>query len=102
MTMSYQSYHRAMKDLYDQAPDRVRMRAKGYFSGGNLLNIRLEEGILSATVRGTQEEPYEVVIDLDKRKRKCSCPAHYNYRNIPCKHQVLAVLPLIGTKAGRS
>lgn len=95
------NYHQTMMALYDQAPARIRMRAKGYLSAGNLLSLRLEEGTLTAMVQGSEPDAYEVTIDLKNRKRKCTCPAHVNYRDTPCKHQILAILPLIGTAAGR-
>jgi len=100
--MSYHDYYATMSRLYDKAPARIRMRAKGYYSGGNLLDLKLEDGVLEAKVRGSEVEPYEVTVDLEKKTRNCTCPAHHKYRDIPCKHQVLAVLPLIGKVGGRT
>lgn len=100
--MGHYDYSKVMRALYKQAPDRIRMRAKGYFSEDRIKSLNITgDGVLKARVQGTAPEPYYIEIDLKNRTRKCSCPAHHNYRNIPCKHQVLVVLPFIGTDAGR-
>lgn len=100
--MNYAQFHHTMRDLYRIAPPRIRFRAKDYLSEDRIESLTLsEEGILEARVKGNNSKNYDVLIDIKSRTRKCNCPAHHNYRNIPCKHEVLVVLPFIGTEIER-
>lgn len=55
-------------------------------------NLKVSEGsVITAEAEGSKGEIYNVRIDCENRRRKCSCPAHKHYAGA-CKHVLACAL----------
>lgn len=78
-----------MNDVFLPA---VLMRGKEYQRKGNVLNVRLSEGLLKARVIGSSSQIYDVHIDLKSwpgNASRCTCPQRIN-----CKHAAACLYEL--------
>ena len=77
---------------------------KGYYyhKEENVLSIEeVENGIYTAKVSGTADEPYSVELHISHpRKSKCNCP-HADGKRIVCKHIVAAYFAVLPGEAER-
>ncbi|MGL5742762.1 MAG: SNF2-related protein [Legionella sp.] len=63
---------------------KILLRGQEYFEKGNVLNIRLSDGLLKGRVKGSSSHIYDVHMDLKtwpKKMAHCSCAYQFN-----CKH----------------
>ncbi len=70
-----------MPDVFDA---KILLRGQEYFLKGQVLNVRLSEGLLRGRVKGSSSQIYDIHIDLKnwpKNSARCSCPFQNN-----CKH----------------
>ena len=60
-----------------------------YYENKKVLNVQeIDEYKFSAQVKGGENEPYNVEIDIEHpRRSKCNCP-HANGKRIVCKHMI--------------
>jgi superfamily II DNA or RNA helicase len=77
--------------LAQQVPDRSRSRGQGYFQSGAVRSLTVENGIIQATVRGSDLytvwiEPVGALI-----RASCTCPYFIDHFDI-CKHIWAVVL----------
>ncbi len=75
--------------LLSSSSTESRWRGYEYFNRQHVSNVeRLDDMRFRASVSGSQQDPYEVIIDLEHiRQSSCSCP-HAAGRRIICKHMV--------------
>ena len=74
----------ALLRMVDVFPATVLALGQDYMQKGNVLNIRLSDGLLKARVKGSSNQIYDVHIDLKSWPTsfsRCSCRYHKN-----CKH----------------
>ena len=66
-----------------------------YYKAGNVLSTTyLSEDKVKAMVKGSENNIYEVILDLDKpTKSKCNCPFAID-RQVLCKHKIAAFYTL--------
>ncbi len=83
-------------DLLDKAGSTYFARGENYFEHGNVQAVREREGIIRATVDGTQ--PYKTAISIteDGLLGKCSCPLGQDGEF--CKHLVATGLAYIESR----
>lgn len=78
-----------MPDVFDSA---ILLRGQDYFLRGNVLNIRLSDGLLKARVKGSSSHIYDIHMDLKQwpaKPARCTCPSHLN-----CKHAAACLFAL--------
>ena len=83
---------RALLQMVDVFPKSVLARGQEYCHQGNVLTIRLSDGLLKARVMGSTSQIYDVYLDFKswpKTPAQCSCSAGRN-----CKHVVACLLAL--------
>jgi uncharacterized Zn finger protein len=78
----------------DQLLDRNEAQyLKGDRIRSNVTQIRVAKEVISASVKSERgNDKYEVIIDLNRRTRKCACPAHKHYAALPCKHVIATAI----------
>src|SRR3954471_18860396 len=76
---------RLSQALVDQVPSQSRARGHAYFTGGAVRSLTSQDGIVEATVRGS--ELYHVWLEprADLIRASCTCPFFLD-RHITCKH----------------
>jgi len=87
----FQTTQELATKLYKAASSNVQQRATRYYKAHKVEDLELSEGVLTAKVRG--QELYEVSVDFNTRKRRCTCPAHKYQRGQACKHVLAALKP---------
>lgn len=77
-------------------------RGYDYFKKNKVENlIETGEGLFTAEVQGSSDEPYIVEIDIKHpRRSKCNCP-HADGKRIICKHMVAVYLTVYPEEAER-
>lgn len=71
---------------------KILLRGEEYFQKGQVLNIRLSEGLIKGRVKGSSSQIYDVHMDLKSWPTKPSrCTCHYQYN---CKHAAACLFAL--------
>ncbi len=82
---------RLAQALAPQVPHRSRARGTSYFASGAVTSIAAENGIVHATVEGT--DTYDVFLEPGGREIRASCTCPYFFDHIEiCKHIWAAIL----------
>jgi superfamily II DNA or RNA helicase len=77
----------------EEVPSSSRYRGSDYYRSGRVTSLHVQNGMLNATVRGSSDQHYGVVIDLNDQgdinvaSGTCDCLAYWEYGS-PCKHIV--------------
>ncbi len=82
----------ALAHMQEEFPAVILQQGQAYQANGQVLSIRLSDGLLKARVKGSANQIYNVHIDLKtwpKSPSQCSCTYHSN-----CKHAVACLLEL--------
>lgn len=79
---------KAAESIVAQAWDRSVIRSDDYLDRIDAVEFERKNLVVRAVVRNDSGKGYEVKIDVKNRVRSCSCPAHAQYRDVPCKHVV--------------
>lgn len=88
--------------LLEIASGNSLWRGHDYYTAGNVLSKeKVDDNLYRGTVRGSQETPYEVTIDIRHPKRSvCTCPHAEGTRRI-CKHKVALYFSVFPKEADR-
>ncbi|MCI0438511.1 MAG: SWIM zinc finger family protein [Chloroflexi bacterium] len=81
--------------LHHYANEKSIQRGREYYEGGAVLSVVLRGSQLFAKVIGSEEEPYQVRVELNRHGlvgAACSCP--YDWDGY-CKHIVAVILAYI-------
>ncbi|CZK08139.1 DEAD/DEAH box helicase [Legionella pneumophila serogroup 1] len=71
---------------------KILLRGEEYFQKGQVLNIRLSDGLLKGRVKGSASQIYDIHMDLKSwpaKPSRCSCAYQYN-----CKHAAACLFAL--------
>ena len=82
----------ALLRMVNVFPAAVLMRGQEYQSKGQVLSVRLSDGLLKARVKGSSNQIYDVHIDLKswpEQPSRCSCQYKTN-----CKHAAACLIEL--------
>ena len=79
------------RNFLNKASGANRWKGYYYYKAGNVLSTTyLSEDKVKAMVKGSENNIYEVILDLDKpTKSKCNCPFAID-RQVLCKHKIAA------------
>jgi uncharacterized Zn finger protein len=83
------------RNFLNKASGANRWKGYYYYKAGNVLSTTyLSEDKVKAMVKGSEDNIYEVILDLDKpTKSKCNCPFAVD-RQVLCKHKIAAFYAL--------
>lgn len=83
-------------DIEDFTDSRSFYRGYYYLKDGYVKSSEwVKDAVYKLYVQGSQEEPYEVLLNLDDiEKSRCTCPYCRRNQHIFCKHKVAAFLSL--------
>lgn len=83
------------RNFLNKASGANRWKGYYYYKAGNVLSTSyLSEDKVKAMVKGSGNNIYEVILDLDKpTKSKCNCPFAID-RQVLCKHKIAAFYAL--------
>ena len=83
------------RNFLNKASGANRWKGYYYYKKGNVLSTSyLSEDKVKAMVKGSGNNIYEVILDLDKpTKSKCNCPFAID-RQVLCKHKIAAFYAL--------
>ena len=83
------------RNFLNKASGANRWKGYYYYKAGNVLSTTyLSEDKVKAMVKGSENNIYEVILDLDKpTKSKCNCPFAID-RQVLCKHKIAAFYAL--------
>ena len=98
-----------LQQFLDELDPKILERGKEYFYSGRVAYLERNETCVSAEVSGSEEEPYQVEINLSEtgkvRDWYCDCP--YDWGPV-CKHTAAVLLAILegeekpsGKKHGR-
>jgi len=82
----------ALSKMPEAFEAKVLLRGQEYFEKGQVLNIRLSDGLLKGRVKGSSSQIYDVHMDLKTWPAKlahCTCPYQFN-----CKHAAACLFAL--------
>lgn len=82
----------AISNMPTAFDEKILLRGQEYFLKGQVLNIRLSEGLLKGRVKGSSSQIYDVHMDLKtwpKKPSHCSCAYYQN-----CKHAAACLFAL--------
>lgn len=82
----------AISKMPEAFESKVLLRGQEYFQRGQVLNIRLSDGLLKGRVKGSSSQIYDVHMDLKVWPGKashCTCAYHIN-----CKHAAACLFAL--------
>jgi hypothetical protein len=82
----------AISKMPDAFESKVLLRGQEYFLKGQVLNIRLSDGLLRGRVKGSSSQIYDIHMDLKSwpgKPSRCSCPYQHN-----CKHAAACLFAL--------
>ena len=88
----------ALLRMKDAFPAAVLLRGQEYQKKGNVLNVRLSDGLLKARIKGSSSQIYDVHMDLKTwpvTPSRCSC----TYRT-SCKHAAACLFELEAREHG--
>lgn len=71
---------------------KILLRGEEYFQKGQVLNVRLSDGLLKGRVKGSSSQIYDVHMDLKswpEKAARCTCAVSFN-----CKHAAACLLAL--------
>jgi len=82
----------AISKMPESFESKVLLRGQEYFLSGQVLNIRLSDGLLKGRVKGSSSQIYDVHMDLKTwpgNPARCTCPYQLN-----CKHAAACLFAL--------
>lgn len=82
----------AISKMPEAFESRILLRGQEYFQNGQVLNIRLSDGLLKGRVKGSSSQIYDVHMDLKSwpgKAARCTCPYQIN-----CKHAAACLFAL--------
>ncbi|CAM2936284.1 DEAD/DEAH box helicase [Legionella worsleiensis] len=82
----------ALSKMPDVFESKTLIRGLEYFQNGQVLNIRLSDGLLKGRVKGSSSQIYDIHMDLKMwpgKAARCSCPYQSN-----CKHAAACLFAL--------
>lgn len=82
----------AISKMPDAFESKVLLRGQEYFLKGQVLNIRLSDGLLRGRVKGSSSQIYDIHMDLKSwpsQASRCTCVYHLN-----CKHAAACLFAL--------
>lgn len=82
----------AISKMPDAFESKILLRGQEYFQSGQVLNIRLSDGLLKGRVKGSSSQIYDIHMDLKSwpgKPSRCSCAYHSN-----CKHAAACLFAL--------
>nr|WP_241480423.1 SWIM zinc finger family protein [Legionella norrlandica] len=96
MQFSLDKTHYMLNEAISRMPEvfeaKILLRGEEYFQKGQVLNIRLSEGLLKGRVKGSSSHIYDIHMDLKlwpSKPSRCTCPYQYN-----CKHAAACLFAL--------
>lgn len=85
-----------LKEAISKMPEvfepQILLRGQDYFHKGQVLNIRLSDGLLKGRVKGSSSQIYDIHMDLKAwpgKPSRCTCPYQHN-----CKHAAACLFAL--------
>ncbi|CEG57483.1 DEAD/DEAH box helicase [Legionella fallonii] len=91
-----------LKEAISKMPEvfepQILLRGQDYFQKGQVLNIRLSDGLLKGRVKGGSSQIYDIHMDLKMwpgKPARCTCPYQYN-----CKHAAACLFALRDRESG--
>ena len=82
----------AISKMPEAFESKILLRGLEYFQNGQVLNIRLSDGLLKGRVKGSSSQIYDIHMDLKTwpgKPSRCSCAYHSN-----CKHAAACLFAL--------
>jgi SNF2 family DNA or RNA helicase len=82
----------AISKMPEAFESKILLRGQEYFQKGQVLNIRLSDGLLKGRVKGSSSQIYDIHMDLKAWPGKpshCTCPYQHN-----CKHAAACLFAL--------
>ncbi len=82
----------AISKMPDAFESKILLRGQEYFQKGQVLNIRLSDGLLKGRVKGSSSQIYDIHMDLKAwpgKPARCTCPYQLN-----CKHAAACLFAL--------
>lgn len=82
----------AISKMPEAFESKILLRGQEYYQQGQVLNIRLSDGLLKGRVKGGSSQIYDVHMDLKAwpgTPSRCTCPYHQN-----CKHAAACLFAL--------
>ncbi|KTD30709.1 SNF2/RAD54 family transporter domain-containing protein [Legionella moravica] len=82
----------AISKMPEAFESKILLRGLEYFQNGQVLNIRLSDGLLKGRVKGSTSQIYDIHMDLKTwpgKPARCSCPYQSN-----CKHAAACLFAL--------
>jgi superfamily II DNA or RNA helicase len=82
----------AISKMPEAFEPKILLRGLEYFQNGQVLNIRLSDGLLKGRVKGSTSQIYDIHMDLKSwpgKPARCSCPYQSN-----CKHAAACLFAL--------
>jgi superfamily II DNA or RNA helicase len=82
----------AISKMPDAFESKILLRGQEYFQSGQVLNIRLSDGLLKGRVKGSSSQIYDIHMDLKTwpgKPSRCSCAYQHN-----CKHAAACLFAL--------
>lgn len=82
----------ALSKMPEAFEPKILLRGQEYFIKGQVLNIRLSEGLLRGRVKGSSSQIYDVHMDLKtwpEQSSRCNCPYQFD-----CKHAAACLFAL--------
>ena len=88
----YLMLNEAISKMPEAFESKILLRGQEYFQKGQVLNIRLSDGLLKGRVKGSSSQIYDIHMDLKTWPGKpahCTCPYQLN-----CKHAAACLFAL--------
>lgn len=82
----------AISKMPEAFESKILLRGQEYFQKGQVLNIRLSDGLLKGRVKGSSSQIYDIHMDLKAwpgKPSRCTCTYHSN-----CKHAAACLFAL--------
>ena len=82
----------AISKMPEAFESKILLRGQEYFQTGQVLNIRLSDGLLKGRVKGSSSQIYDIHMDLKAwpgKPSRCTCPYQSN-----CKHAAACLFAL--------
>ncbi|MDI1352920.1 MAG: helicase, partial [bacterium] len=82
----------AISKMPEAFESKILLRGQEYFLKGQVLNIRLSDGLLKGRVKGSSSQIYDIHMDLKAwpgSPARCTCPYQHN-----CKHAAACLFAL--------
>lgn len=88
----YPMLNEAISKMPDAFESKILLRGQEYFQSGQVLNIRLSDGLLKGRVKGSSSQIYDIHMDLKSwpgKPSRCTCVYQSN-----CKHAAACLFAL--------